>query len=154
MRDAEVVRDQGSWRCAEPWIVAGLLLARAAGDDVGQSGAHTRPFERLSFAAGVPPIRLHDLRHGAATPSLAAGNDMKTTSAMLRHSSLAMTSDLYTAVLPEVAHAAAEASAALVPRSTSLQGLSATGGLPSVSLASRAAQPPNPRDEKPPDQLH
>jgi integrase len=66
--------------------------------------------------SGLPPIRLHDLRHGAATLSLAARNDMKTTSAMLRHASVSITADLYTAVLPDVARAAAEASAALVPR--------------------------------------
>ncbi|WP_327591237.1 hypothetical protein OHA25_03360 [Nonomuraea sp. NBC_00507] len=48
----------------------------------------SEPFEWLTFAASLPPIRLHDLRHGAATLSLAAGDDMKTTSAMLRHSSV------------------------------------------------------------------
>lgn len=31
----------------------------------------------------LPPIRLHDLRHGAATLALAAGGDMKVISAML-----------------------------------------------------------------------
>ncbi|MEU8360647.1 tyrosine-type recombinase/integrase [Nonomuraea sp. NPDC048882] len=92
-------------------------------------------FERLTFAAGLPPIRLHDLRHGAATLSLAAGNDMKTTSAMLRHSSISITADLYTTVLPEVAREAAEASAALVPRAVVVTGASETGGLPSVSQA-------------------
>jgi hypothetical protein len=34
---------------------------------------------------------------------------------MLGHSSRAITSDTYTTVLPEVAHAAAEAAAALMP---------------------------------------
>jgi len=82
---------------------------------------------------------LHDLRHGAATLSLAAGNDMKTTSSMLRHSSQSITSDIYTSVLPEIAHAAAEASAALVPRRVIVEGVSATGGLPSVSQAAPAS---------------
>lgn len=50
-------------------------------------------FERLTFAAGLPPIRSHDLRHGAATLSLAAGTDTKYVSAMLRHSSIGITSD-------------------------------------------------------------
>ena len=39
---------------------------------------------------------------------------MKTTSAMLRHSTVSITADLYTTVLPEVAWAAAEASAKAV----------------------------------------
>ncbi|MEV6154356.1 site-specific integrase [Nonomuraea sp. NPDC052129] len=89
--------------------------------------------ERLTFAAGLPPIRLHDLRHGAATLSLAAGNDMKTTSAMLPHSSVSITADLYTTVLPEVAREAAEATAVLVPRAVTVGEAPETGGLPSVS---------------------
>ncbi|MBO3750926.1 hypothetical protein J5X84_33040 [Streptosporangiaceae bacterium NEAU-GS5] len=90
-------------------------------------------FERIAFAAGLPPVRLHDLRHGAAALSLAAGNDIKTTSAMLRHSSQAITADTYTSVLPELAHEAAEASATLVPRAITGGDPSGTGGLPSVS---------------------
>ncbi|MEV0822423.1 site-specific integrase [Nonomuraea rubra] len=114
------------------WQDSGRIFTKEDGSPPHPDVVSKR-FERLSFAAGLPPIRLHDLRHGAATLSLAAGNDMKITSAMLRHSSLAMTSDLYTAVLPEMAHAAAEASAALVPRTASLRDLPATRGLPSVS---------------------
>ncbi|MFG1948733.1 tyrosine-type recombinase/integrase [Nonomuraea sp. NPDC048826] len=89
-------------------------------------------FERLVFAAGPPPIRLHDLRHGAATLYLAAGNDMKTTSAMMRHSNQAITSDPYTSVLPNLARAAAEASAALVPRRVRVGDPSETGGPPTI----------------------
>ncbi|RJQ75946.1 site-specific integrase [Amycolatopsis panacis] len=70
----------------------------------------------LSRQAGLPPIRLHDLRHGAATLALAAGVDMKVVQRMLRHSSIAVTSDTYTTVLPQVAFAAAEATAAIIPR--------------------------------------
>ena len=36
--------------------------------------------------AGLPPIRFHDLRHGAATLSLAAGVDIKIVQEMLGHS--------------------------------------------------------------------
>jgi integrase len=73
-------------------------------------------FEELAAEAGLPPIRLHDLRHGAATLALASGADMKVVQAMLRHSSIKVTMDIYTSVLPEVARAAAEAAADLVPR--------------------------------------
>ncbi|WP_369009221.1 tyrosine-type recombinase/integrase [Actinomadura sp. BRA 177] len=76
----------------------------------------TDAFARLAHGAGLPPIRLHDLRHGAATLMLAGGADMKLVQALLRHSSLAITADTYTSVLPEVAREAAEAAAALVPR--------------------------------------
>ncbi len=33
----------------------------------------TRTFKTLAAQAGLPPVRLHDLRHGAATLALAAG---------------------------------------------------------------------------------
>ncbi|WP_345694350.1 site-specific integrase [Nonomuraea thailandensis] len=129
---ARQLADKLRWGPA--WQDSGRIFTKEDGSRL-HPDVVSKHFERLSFAAGLPPIRLHDLRHGAATLSLAAGNDMKIISAMLRHSSLAMTSDLYTAVLPEVAHAAAEASAALVPRAAGLRNLSAPRGLPSVSPA-------------------
>ncbi|MEV0228000.1 hypothetical protein [Nonomuraea sp. NPDC050786] len=76
----------------------------------------------------MPPIRLHDLRHCAATLAYPAGGDTKMVSAMLRHSSTNITENTYTTVLPELAHEGAEALAAIVPREAS-----ETGGLPSVS---------------------
>jgi Putative peptidoglycan binding domain len=74
-----------------------------------------RPYPHPGY---LPPIRLHDLRHGAATLALAAGTDMKVISAMLRHSSIKITADTYTSVLPEVAREAAEAAVRIVPRQT------------------------------------
>ncbi|MEV6869078.1 tyrosine-type recombinase/integrase [Streptosporangium subroseum] len=61
-----------------------------------------RPGARLAFEAGLPPIRLHDLRHGAATMGPSAGADMATIKAMLRHSSITITADTYTSIMPEV----------------------------------------------------
>ncbi|GAA2277828.1 hypothetical protein GCM10010402_38010 [Actinomadura luteofluorescens] len=60
------------------------------------------------------PIRLHDLRHGAATLTLAAGVELKVVQEMLGHSSIVLTADTYTSVLPQVAHTAAEKTAALL----------------------------------------
>jgi site-specific recombinase XerD len=59
-------------------------------------------------------VRLHDLRHGAATLALAAGVDLKTVQAMLGHSTIVTTADIYTSVLPELQRDAATAIAALV----------------------------------------
>jgi integrase len=59
----------------------------------------TARFEWIAFEAGLPPIRLHDLRHGAATIAHAAGADLKAIQAMLRHSSITITADTYTSVL-------------------------------------------------------
>ena len=73
-------------------------------------------FRLLVRQAGLPPVRLHDLRHGSATLSLAAGVDIKIVQEMLGHSTSAFTRDVYTSVVPEIAAAAAEAVAAIVPR--------------------------------------
>jgi integrase len=86
----------------------------------GRGGELIRPdsvshlFRRLNTDSGLPPIRLHDLRHGAACLSLAAGNDLKTVQAMLGHSSIVLTADTYTSVLPSLARQSAEATARLV----------------------------------------
>ncbi len=59
-------------------------------------------------------MRLHDLRHGAATLALAAGADLKTIQDMLGHASIVLTADTYTSVLPDVARQAAEGIAHLI----------------------------------------
>lgn len=76
--------------------------------------SHT--FRRLLREADLPPVRFHDLRHGAASLSLAAGNDLKIVQALLGHASIVRTTDTYTSVLPCLAHQAAEATAELVRR--------------------------------------
>jgi hypothetical protein len=58
-------------------------------------------FEWAAFKADLPPIRLHDLRHGAASIAHAAGADMKAISHMLRHASQPITADIYTSVFEE-----------------------------------------------------
>jgi integrase len=51
----------------------------------------SRYFRQLNTASGLPPIRLHDLRHGAASLALAAGADLKVVQDMLGHSSIVLT---------------------------------------------------------------
>jgi hypothetical protein len=59
---------------------------------------------------------LHDLRLGAASWRLAAGVDIAAVSKMLGHSSISITADTYSHLLPGVGRQAAEAAMALVPR--------------------------------------
>jgi len=49
---------------------------------------------------GLPLLRLHDLRHGAATLALIAGADLATFEDMLGHASIVLTPDTSTNVLP------------------------------------------------------
>lgn len=64
-------------------------------------------FQRLTREADLPPIRLHDLRHGAATMARARGVDPKILSSMLGHSSTTITNDLYGDVATEAKREAA-----------------------------------------------
>ncbi|MFF3871769.1 tyrosine-type recombinase/integrase [Streptomyces sp. NPDC001978] len=73
-------------------------------------------FMRLMKKLDLPPVRLHDLRHCAATLSLAAGLHMKAIQVLLGHASFSLTADTYTSVLPQFEEAQAEAPLALVPR--------------------------------------
>lgn len=74
----------------------------------------TRHFLSLSAEAGLPRIVLPGLRHTWATHALAAGVDMLVVSRHLGHSSLALTADTYTGVLPELSKQATELVAAMV----------------------------------------
>ncbi|GAA4469788.1 tyrosine-type recombinase/integrase [Phytohabitans houttuyneae] len=93
----------------------GLVFTTPTGEALHPADV-TDHFQHLARQAGLPPVRLHDLRHGAATLALAAGVDMKVVQAMLRHSSITVTADTYTSVLPDLARNAAEQTAAIVPR--------------------------------------
>jgi integrase len=112
---ARQAADRLSW--GEGWIETGRVFTR-------ENGAWLHPallsdyFGRILSDADLPPIRLHDLRHGAATLALAAGADMKHVQDMLGHSSYTITADTYTSVLPDIARTFANAALDLVPRHT------------------------------------
>ncbi len=99
------------------WQDSGLVFTREDGSQLHPDTASS-VFERLHREGGLPPIRLHDLRHTAASLALAAGVPLKVVSEQLGHSSLAITADTYTSVLPAVAAAAAEAVAGAIPRNS------------------------------------
>lgn len=103
--------------------VAALHGTPLGGDDFVFPGANGGPllpeliykrFVRLARKAGLPVIRLHDLRHTHASHALAAGAPMKVVQDRLGHSSMALTADTYTHVLPEVAQQTAELVASLM----------------------------------------
>lgn len=71
-------------------------------------------FARHAKAAGLPLIRLHDVRHSAATPALAAGIPAKVVSERLGHAGIAITLDRYSHVLPSLDEQAAATVAATI----------------------------------------
>lgn len=73
-----------------------------------------REFKRLLREAGLPQMRLYDLRHTAATLALAAGVSAKVVSEQLGHASSAFTLDVYAHVLPHMQAEAADRVEALL----------------------------------------
>jgi integrase len=65
-------------------------------------------------AAGLPRIRLHDVRHSYATAALAAGIPAKVVSERLGHANIAITMDTYSHVLPGLDAQAADTVARLI----------------------------------------
>ena len=65
-------------------------------------------FIRFVKAAGLPRVRLHDLRHSHATHLLMAGVHPKVAQERLGHSSIMLTMDIYSHVLPAMQDEAAK----------------------------------------------
>ena len=68
----------------------------------------TRHFQALLRAAGLPPMRFHDLRHGAASLLLAQGVHPRVVMEMLGHSTITLTMNVYSHVIPDLQREAAE----------------------------------------------
>lgn len=98
------------------YIDHGLVWAKDDGTPL-DPGVLSKTFSRISKAAGSRKVRLHDLRHGAASLHLAAGTTMGMLSKLMGHSSHSFTTDLYAHFTGGAAGwEAADRAAALVPR--------------------------------------
>jgi ribA/ribD-fused uncharacterized protein len=95
------------------WVETGYVFTNPFGQPLNPDYL-TRRFCCLVRQSGLPPVRLHDLRHGAATLAHAAGADLKTVQEQLSHTSIVLTADTYTGVLMTLHFKIAEATARLV----------------------------------------
>jgi integrase len=77
------------------WIQRTAHPAGEIGRQRGGAPLHpdylTRRFRQLVGRSGLPPVRLHDLRHGAASLAHSAGADLKTVQDQLGHTSIVLT---------------------------------------------------------------
>ncbi|MEJ7632283.1 MAG: site-specific integrase [Rubrobacteraceae bacterium] len=88
----------------------GLVFANEVGGVVNPSNLRNRSFARLLKRADLPAAtRFHDLRHTCATLLLARNVNPKIVSEMLGHSSIAITLDTYSHVLPTMQESAIRA---------------------------------------------
>lgn len=83
-----------------------FVFANPIGQPLNRSELHRR-FKVTLERAGLPNVRLYDLRHTFCTLSLAAGIDLKTVSADMGHASVAFTLDHYGHVLDSMRESAA-----------------------------------------------
>ena len=97
----------------KPCLPSGYVFTRPDGTPF-HPGYLTQRFRLLIDRAGLPPIRLQDLRHGTASLAHSAGADLKTIQDLLGHSTIALTADVYTNVLPAAQRKEAEATARLI----------------------------------------
>lgn len=84
-----------------------LLFTSHLGGPIREAKFVGRQFKPLLELAGLPNIRLYDLRHTAATLALVAGVSPKIVSEQLGHASVAFTLEVYSHVLPHMQDAAA-----------------------------------------------
>jgi integrase len=83
-----------------------LVFCKADGTKIDPR-EFTKHFQRLLEEAGLPRVRLHDLRHTHASLLLARGVHPKIVQERLGHSSITMTLDLYSHMTPGLDEAAA-----------------------------------------------
>ena len=95
------------------WQDSGLVFTWPDGRPVHPQ-RFSKWFEQHARAAGLPRIRLHDVRHSYATAALAAGIPAKVVSERLGHATIAITMDTYSHVLPGLDELAAGTVARLI----------------------------------------
>ena len=102
-----------------------LVFAREDGSPV-RPDTVTRQFAELSKSAGLPKIRVHDLRHTYATIALSSGAHAKVVAERLGHATIGITLDTYSHVMPALEEQTATRIARLI-----------VGEMPERSPASR-----------------
>jgi integrase len=84
------------------WQDDDLVFTSTIGTPVDVGNLTYRSFRPLLKSAGLPQIRIHDLRHTAATLMLGRGVHPKIVQEMLGHSTITQTMDTYSHVLPDM----------------------------------------------------
>lgn len=95
------------------WEEQGLVFPNRQGGPL-ESSAVTSALGRALRIAGLPHIRVHDLRHTTASMLLEAGVHPKVVQDLLRHSTVLMTLDTYTHVTDSLSSQAADTIDALL----------------------------------------
>jgi integrase len=88
--------------------IGGPVFCDTRGGYLRMSNLRRNSFKPIVLRAGLPPVRLYDLRHTSATLLLLADEPAKVVSERLGHASIQLTLDTYSHVLPTMQKRAAE----------------------------------------------
>jgi integrase len=97
------------------WKETGLVFTTPIGTPL-EGPNMTKAYQKLLRGAGIPQRRFHDLRHSTATLLLIQHVSPKVVEAILGHSSIRLTMDTYSHVVPELQRDAAEKMQAVLQR--------------------------------------
>jgi integrase len=100
LRSHKAAQNAERLKLGDLWEDNGLIYCTTAGKPLDFRNVATASFKPLLKKAGLPDIRFHDLRHTCATLLLFRGHHPKLVQELLGHSSVAMTLDRYSHVLP------------------------------------------------------
>jgi integrase len=100
------------------WLDNNLIFRTRLGGPL-DSGNVYESFQRVLKRAGLPRIRVHDLRHTCATYLLSQGADIRTIQDILGHSTSTLTLKTYLHVMPAARREALLCMEALFPKSQS-----------------------------------
>ncbi len=101
LKEHRLHQDQIRVKAGEKWYEQGIIFCNRHGRFLNPERV-VALFHRLLADAGLPDMRFHDLRHSAATILLVAGVHPKVVQERMGHSSIAMTMDIYSHVLPSM----------------------------------------------------
>jgi integrase len=107
LREHHLHQDQIRTKAGEKWREQGIVFCNRYGGFLMPERV-VRSFHKLLADAGLPDMRFHDLRHSAATILLVAGVHPKVVQERLGHSTIAMTMDIYSHVMPSMQQEVAE----------------------------------------------
>jgi len=88
--------------------MTGLVFTGPTGKMVNLNRFRDTVWKKAFAAAGLEHMRIHDMRHTAASLAIKAGADVKVIQRMLGHASAAMTLDTYGHLMPGQAEAVAD----------------------------------------------
>ncbi len=94
-------------RAGALWADIDLVFPNQTGKPLERQNVVKRSFRPLLIRAGMPSSRFHDLRHSAATLLLSLGEHPKVVQERLGHSTIGVTMDTYSHVLPDMQRKAA-----------------------------------------------